>query len=104
VPQTHPGPLRVADWDELAFGTYQASQWAAAPTAELQGLLQLFNDELVKVTGPLQQDAEAFMIVEDWQTDLKKVTLRVVWTNPDGSPYEFSQSVYLHRDSEYTGD
>ena len=95
--------MRQADWDELDFGTYQAGQWAAAPTPALQSLLQLFDEELVAAVGPEQQEPEAFMIVEDWQTDLKKVTLRVVWTNPDGSPHEFSQSVYLHRDSEYGG-
>jgi hypothetical protein len=103
APQTHPGPLREAAWDELTFGTYLASQWEAAPTPALQRLLQRFDKELVRTVGPDQRDAEAIMIVEDWQTDLKKITLRVVWTNPDGSPYEFSQSVYLHRDSEYGG-
>jgi len=103
APQTHPGPLREAPWDQLTFGTYLASQWDAAPTPTLQSLLRRFDEELVRTVGPDQRDAEAIMIVEDWQTDLKKITLRVVWTNPDGSPYEFSQSVYLHRDSEYGG-
>ena len=103
APQTHPGPLREAPWDQLAFGTYSASEWAAAPTPALQKLLRIFDEELIGAVGPEQRDAEAIMVVEDWQTDLKKVTLRVVWTNPDGSPYEFSQSVYLHRDSEYGG-
>jgi hypothetical protein len=103
LPQTHPGPLREAPWDQLNFGTYQASQWAAAPTAALQGLLHEFNEELLHAARPEHENPEAFMIVEDWQTDLKKVTLRVVWTNPDGSPHEFSQSVYLHRASEYGG-
>ena len=42
------------------------------------------------------------MVIEDWQTDLKKVTLRVTWTNTaDGTAGEFSQSVYLHRDGNY---
>jgi quinol-cytochrome oxidoreductase complex cytochrome b subunit len=103
LPQTHPGPLREAPWDELSLGTYEASQWAAAPTPALQALLREFDDELIKAIGPEQIDPQAFLVVEDWQTGLKKVTLRVLWTNPDGTPHEFSQSVYLHEDSEYGG-
>jgi quinol-cytochrome oxidoreductase complex cytochrome b subunit len=97
LPQTHPGPLREADWSELAFGTYTASDWATAPTPTLQSLLHLFADHLAGAASPDRRDIAAFMVVEDWQTDLKKITLRVTWTQKDGSPYEFSQSVYLHR-------
>lgn len=103
VPQTHPGPLRESNWDELDFGTYQASTWESAPTPALQQLLHTFDEELAKAEAPERQDVQGIMIVEDWQSDLKKITLRVLWTNPDGSPHEFSQSVYLHRNSEYGG-
>jgi quinol-cytochrome oxidoreductase complex cytochrome b subunit len=103
VPQTHPGPLRQADWEELDFGTYQASAWAAAPTPTLRSLLHTFDEELAGAESAERSGVEGILIVEDWQTDLKKVTLRVVWTNADGSPYEFSQSVYLHRASAYRG-
>jgi hypothetical protein len=42
------------------------------------------------------------MVIENWQTGLKKVTLRVLWTNvEDGSLGEYSQTVYLHEDSNY---
>jgi hypothetical protein len=42
------------------------------------------------------------MIIEDWQTDLKKVTLRVTWTDGDtGDPGEYFQTQYLHRHSDY---
>lgn len=103
VPQTHPGPLRESEWGELDFGTYQAGLWDTAPTPALRELLHIFDEELAKADAPERRDVQGFMVIEDWQTDLKKVTLRVVWTNPDGSPHEFSQSVYLHRDSEYAG-
>jgi hypothetical protein len=103
LPQTHPGPLREAPWDELEFGTYQANQWAAAPTPALQELLQLFDGKLIEAVGPDQPNAQAYLIVEDWQTGLKKVTLRVTWDNPDGTTHEASQSVYLHSDSAYAG-
>jgi len=48
------------------------------------------------------QAPEGFMIIEDWQTDLKKVTLRVTWTDGDtGDPGEYFQTQYLHRYSDY---
>ena len=97
LPQTHPGPLREANWDELTFGTYYAGDWASAPTPTLRSLLHLFADHLAGVESPERQGVAAYMIVEDWQTDLKKITLRVTWTQADGTPYEFSQSAYLHR-------
>jgi hypothetical protein len=47
-------------------------------------------------------DVAGVMVIEDWQTDLKQVTLRVTWTKAaDGTAGEFSQSVYLHRDGNY---
>ena len=41
-------------------------------------------------------------MIEDWQSDLKKVTLRVVWNNmADGSSGEYSQITFLHSDLAY---
>jgi hypothetical protein len=42
------------------------------------------------------------ILIEDWQTDLKKITMRVLWDDLEtGEPGEFSQTVYLHRSSDY---
>ncbi|NIS79039.1 MAG: hypothetical protein GTO14_02170 [Anaerolineales bacterium] len=102
LPQTHPGPIRLADWDELELGTYEARSYVSAPTPSLHKLLEIFHDEVSLVRGPERIDAEGFMIIEDWQPDLKKITLRIVWTKPeDGNPEEFSETVYLHRNSNY---
>ena len=105
LPQTHPGPLRSADWEQLPIGTYEASQWSSAPTPELSALLRTFHDEVSRVNNASRQEAEGLMVIENWQTGLKKVTLRVVWTNQaDSSPGEFSQVTYLHRDAGYEGE
>ena len=103
LPQTSPGPLRLAPWDELLYGTYEASQWQQAPSTTLQGLLRTFDREMEEVRGDQRYQApEGFMIIEDWQTDLKKVTLRVTWTDGDtGDPGEYFQTQYLHRHSDY---
>ncbi|MEK6587765.1 MAG: cytochrome b N-terminal domain-containing protein [Chloroflexota bacterium] len=103
LPQTSPGPLRMADWDELPFGTYEASQYAQAPTRILSRLLETFHEEVEKAKrDPRYLDPEGLMIIEDWQAELKKIILRVVWTdNETGEPGESSQTQYLHRFSDY---
>jgi hypothetical protein len=67
-------------------------------------------------TGELPE-AQAFMIVEDWQQDLKRVTLRITWLQetteavtvemagklPTSSAQTLERTVYLHRDRA-TGD
>jgi hypothetical protein len=103
LPQTSPGPLRTADWNDIPFGTYSASEWESAPTRTTSKLLKTFDRELQNARdNPLYGDVEGFMIVEDWQTDLKKITVRVVWVNPEtGAPAEFSEIFFFHRNSDY---
>jgi quinol-cytochrome oxidoreductase complex cytochrome b subunit len=102
VPQTHPGPLRLAAWDDLVVGTYDASQWQNAPNDTLRELLHTFQEGVVRVEGPDRQSPGGVLVIENWQAGLKKITLRVLWTDTStGNPGENSQSVYLHRDSNY---
>ncbi|MCJ7677971.1 MAG: hypothetical protein MUO35_09650, partial [Anaerolineales bacterium] len=83
-------------------GSYAATAWGAAPNATLQDLLHEFYNVLTNVQSADRTNVAGVMVIEDWQTDLKKVTLRVTWTNvASGSAGEFSQSVYLHRNSNY---
>lgn len=106
LPQTKPGPLRQSDWGELTVGEYQSSDWQTndSLTPTLQRLLRLYDGELTKASRERLKDANGFMIIENWQTDLKKVTFRIGWTDPDGTPGIFSQTAYLHRLSNYEQD
>jgi quinol-cytochrome oxidoreductase complex cytochrome b subunit len=102
LPQTKPGPLRTSNWEEIELGTFEASRWSTAPTATMGGLLETFNEEIEHISDSRYRNPEGLMIVEDWQADLKKITLRVVWTDGDtGDPGEFSQTMYFHRNSDY---
>ncbi|MEW6568667.1 MAG: hypothetical protein AB1449_10995 [Chloroflexota bacterium] len=102
LPQTHPGPLRLAPWDELTVGTYEAAAWQSAPTPALRQLLHIFHDEALRVASGERTDPQGVMVIEDRQTGLKKITLRVLWTETaTGQPGEFSQTAYLHSDSNY---
>jgi hypothetical protein len=105
LPQTHPGPLRQSDWSELTVGEYKSSDWTTdSLTPTMQRMLRLYDRELVKASQERLQGAEGFMVIEDWQTDLKKITFRLTWTNEDGSAGAFSQTAYLHRLSNYNQD
>ena len=47
------------------------------------------------------------MIVEDWQTDLRRITFRIIWNGgpPEvcalGQANEFCQVAYYHRAANY---
>jgi hypothetical protein len=44
-------------------------------------------------------DAQAVMVIEDWQKDLKKVTPRIQWIDSTtGAKQTYERHIYLHRD------
>lgn len=118
APQTHPGPVRGADFAQLPAGEYEDSAWQSAPTAQLKELLKTFEDQLAIAEGkdPNFKGGQGKIKIEDWQMGLKnpdspddktlapvlkKITFEVTWTKPDGSSGLFTQVLYLHRDSNY---
>ena len=117
LPQTRPGPLREADWTQLTAGNYEAANWQSAPTPTLQGLLKLYNDAMAvgadnpkcKAVGNCLVDGHGYMIIQDWQEGLKRITFRVIWNGGPpsgavcqvGSPNEFCQVAYYHAQANY---
>ncbi len=100
LPETHPGPVRLAEWTELEVGTYVAAEWETARTRALREVLHLYHEELEAVSETLP-NAEGLMIIEDWQPGLKKITFRILWIEADGSEGRYEQSAYIHRESEH---
>jgi ubiquinol-cytochrome c reductase cytochrome b subunit len=105
------GEVRQLGFDGLTTGTYDLSQFAAAPANA-----KPFDAMLVKMQTAVahqadvakQSDtrglagAQGFFVVEDWQTNLKKATLRVTWTpRAPGDTGSFEKVIYLHKDSAY---
>ncbi len=100
APEEGRGPLRAIPYDELAVGVYPvlAADPATYPPA-LGQFLDRFRSQVNAVTiqGELP-GAEALVIVEAWQADLKRVTLRLTWTDPaGGSRKSTDRIVHLHR-------
>jgi hypothetical protein len=106
LPQTEPGPVRTADWDDLAYGTFEAAAWETAPTPILQHLLREFHQSLQRPDPGRRMNFAGTMTIEDWQPGLKRVTLRVAWLYFDEAGElqddEFVYTAYVHRDSEHS--
>ncbi len=103
LPQTKPGPLRKSDWNDIPLGAFVASEWESAPTRTTTKLLKMFQEALeLARDNPDYEQVEGFMTVEDWQTDLKQITLQVVWIDRETQqPGEFNEIYYFHRYSDY---
>jgi quinol-cytochrome oxidoreductase complex cytochrome b subunit len=126
LPQTHPGILRTSNWEELTTAPvtadnptgqaiYNAADWESAPTPTLRRLLRVYHEELeyqsdnpkCRAANNCLEDGQGFLIIENWQTDLKRLTFRVVWEDGPtdfcipGALHEFCQVLYLHRLSNY---
>jgi len=81
APEEGVGPLRALSYDELAVGVYALNK--SDHTALPPGLARVLADYEHQVNqaaaqGDLPQ-ARAWLIIEERQRDLKRVTLRIVW-------------------------
>ncbi len=43
-------------------------------------------------------NGEGIMVIEDWQADLKKVTMRILWDDPvSDQGKDYFKHIYLHK-------
>lgn len=113
APEEGVGPLHRVPFDALAVGVYQidAADASAMPTP-LAVIFDQFQRQVqaARDAGELPE-AQAFMVVEDWQQDLKRVTLRITWLQETAAPaalgspgaptataQTLERTIYLHRD------
>jgi quinol-cytochrome oxidoreductase complex cytochrome b subunit len=103
APEEGIGVLREVPYDELTPGTYEVN---VTDPESLDGhLADVFAEYSERVNTAEEEgklpDAQALMVIEDWQTDLRKVTMRILWndaTSGEGKSYE--HSYYLHRNRD----
>jgi len=104
IPQEGVGPVRVIPYEGLLVGEYDlaAQPWesVAEGSPELAEVLQQY-DELVVEERDQLPNANGVMVIEQWQPELKKVTLRITW---DGMPQAFTKSAYIHAQADYAGE
>ncbi len=106
------GEVRRLGYAGLPIGSYDLSQYATAPAnadAFKRMLVQMQNDvqELANRANDTNgqaglKDVKGVFAVEDWQTDLKRASIRLTWTpTSKGDTGSYEKVIYLHKDSEY---
>jgi ubiquinol-cytochrome c reductase cytochrome b subunit len=105
------GPVRQLGYANVPVGTYDLSQYATPPAgaspfqAMLTRMQARVNDQATRAKNGDKTalvGAQGFFVVEDWQTNLKKVTLRVTWSpQTAGDTGTYEKIIYLSRDSVY---
>jgi quinol-cytochrome oxidoreductase complex cytochrome b subunit len=113
-PEEGTGPLLKIPFDQLQQGTYIVNE---TPTENMcpdldfgcPALEAVFTDFSDRVNHAIETgylpNGQGIMIIEDWQVDLKKVTERIVWDDPEApasaTPEErartYFRNIYIHR-------
>jgi quinol-cytochrome oxidoreductase complex cytochrome b subunit len=95
------GPLHGVPFEQLKVGLYDIE--TVAPDSLPPNLGQVFSEFATRVKSNAHQsqmpEAAGVLVVEDWQQDLKRVTLRITWEDPAGPTRKsFERIVHLHRE------
>jgi quinol-cytochrome oxidoreductase complex cytochrome b subunit len=116
APQEGVGPLRDVPYDQLQAGIYEVGGEVPrdlCPNLDYgcPALTSVFEEFSERITHAATDttlrdyqrlpEAQAAMVIEDWQQDLKKVTMRINWADvTTGKPQTYERHVFLHRERE----
>jgi ubiquinol-cytochrome c reductase cytochrome b subunit len=105
------GQVRRLGFTAMKVGTYDLSQYASPPAnadaftrmlAQMQSAVAAQSAQAQSGDQTALADAKGFFVIEDWQTNLKKVTMRITWTpRAKGDTGSYEKTIYLHKDSDY---
>jgi ubiquinol-cytochrome c reductase cytochrome b subunit len=101
------GPLREVPFDELVPGVYEVGITNPDDMCEdmdfgCPALKSVFVEYSERV-GEAEADGrlpavQAVMVIEDWQVDLRKITPRLIWQDPEsGDTKTYEKHIFLHR-------
>ena len=109
IPEEGVGEVRAIPYDQLFVGSYDASDPTTYPSGEL-GRIMAEMKEAVDREGAKPDNnffaGDVNLKIEDWQTDLKKLTVTVFWEEvPEGGGEReartFEKVFFIHRESNY---
>jgi quinol-cytochrome oxidoreductase complex cytochrome b subunit len=111
LPGERVGPIRALAYDQLVPGTYDAYQ-APESAPQLQAVLDEFRRLVTEHYREELTNGQGILVIEQWQGDLKKITLRILFQarenpNDPNSPLvdrTFEQTAYVHQESNYEGE
>jgi quinol-cytochrome oxidoreductase complex cytochrome b subunit len=106
APEEGVGPMREVPFDQMPAGVYIVNQ---TPTEnmcpeldfgcpEFESAFALYGSMVnAAVEEGRLPEAEAVLVVDDWQQDLKRLTFRISWSE-NGTPKTYEKHIYLHRE------
>jgi len=113
APEEGIGPIRAVPYDQLRVGVYEVSDTIPKNLCpdlntgcpEFTRVFAEFSERVNEAATnehlqPYQRmpNANAVLLVEDWQTDLRKVTLRIVWDDvTSGESKTYERHLFIHR-------
>jgi hypothetical protein len=111
IPEDY-GPVRKLGYEGLPNGTYDLAQYATPPNKanrfeRMLSEIEQKVDEQRRIGAESNKtrglpDVRASFIVQQWQPNMKKITLHLEWTPVNKSDQgTFDRNIYLHRDSIY---
>lgn len=111
-PEEGEGPLNEVSFEQLQPGFYIVNE---TPTenlcpdmnfgcSELEEFYGLYSERVnVAIDAGDFPNGEGVIVIEDWQKDLKKVTMRITWDNLDTEDPDdrvtYERHIYLHRNT-----
>lgn len=107
APEEGTGPLREVPFDELKPGIYEVGVTDPERMCKdldfgCPALAAVFNEYSQRVAeaeaeGKLP-NVQAVLVIEDWQKDLRKITPRIIWEDPEsGEVKTYEKHIFLHR-------
>ena len=107
APEEGTGPLRAIPYDQLQQGVYEVNVTEANNLCpgldfgcpELEAVFAEYGERVNEAMedGRLP-DAQAVLLIEEWQAGLKKITPRIVWSDPDtGETKTYERHIFLHQ-------
>jgi ubiquinol-cytochrome c reductase cytochrome b subunit len=107
APEEGTGPLRAIPFEQLQPGIYEVNVTPATnmcPEIDFgcPALEAVFADYTRRVNQAMEEgkmvNARAVMVIEEWQPNLKRVTPRLFWNDPEsGDEKSYEHSIYLHQ-------
>jgi len=107
APEEGMGPLREVPYDQLQTGIYIANETPSENLCpeldfgcpKLEEFFETYTERLnAAIESQDLPNGEAIMLIEDWQENLKKVTMRILWDDPEsGERREYFRHIYIHK-------
>jgi hypothetical protein len=107
APEEGVGPLREIPYDQLQIGIYIANETSPENLCpdldfgcpKLEEFFEIYTGRLnAAIESQDLPNGEAIMVIEDWQENLKKVTMRILWDDQEsGERREYFRHIYIHK-------